>query len=142
MRTIDYLNAVQTRYGLTSDYQLAHKLGITRASASQLRNGKGFLGEDTAIFIAQLLDLPPARVIAHSNAERAERANKPSLLQMWLGVAAKYGATTAAAIVVGVGLGGMPAPASVSSFGATVYIMSTQNKAIKRLFRLVLPLFV
>jgi hypothetical protein len=95
MRTIDYLNAVQSRYALTSDYQLAHKLGLTRSNISVLRNCKGFQGEETATFIAKLLDLPPARVVAHANAERWTRANKPELAQMWLDVAAKFGAETA-----------------------------------------------
>jgi hypothetical protein len=53
MRTIDYLNAVQSRYGLTSDYQLSHKLGLSRGNISLMRLGKGFMGEDTATFIAQ-----------------------------------------------------------------------------------------
>jgi transcriptional regulator with XRE-family HTH domain len=92
MRTIDYLNAVQSRYGLTSDYKLAQKLGITRGSVSYFRMNKGVMCEDTAAFVAQLLDLPPARVIAHANAERARRSNAPTLLQVWLDVAAKFGA--------------------------------------------------
>jgi transcriptional regulator with XRE-family HTH domain len=92
MRTINYLNAVQSRYGLTSDYQLAAKLGLTRSNVSLLRNSKGFIGEDTAQFIAQLLDIEPAIVVSHANAERARRAGHQTLLEMWLGIAAKFGA--------------------------------------------------
>jgi hypothetical protein len=94
MRTIDYLNTVRSRYGLTSDYQLAHKLGLRPSSMSNYRHETSFFNEEIATFIANLLDLPPARVVAHANAERWTRANKPELAQMWLDVAAKFGAET------------------------------------------------
>jgi transcriptional regulator with XRE-family HTH domain len=92
MRTIQYLNAVKSRYGLTSDYQLAAKLGLTRQNVSKMQANKGFMGEDTAQFIAQLLDIEPAIVVSHANAERARRAGHQTLLEMWLGIAAKFGA--------------------------------------------------
>ena len=90
MRTIQYLNTVKSRYGLTSDYQLAHKLGLRPSGVSNYRHETSFFNEETAQFIAKLLYIHPAQVIAHANAERAERAGKPEMLKMWLDVAAKF----------------------------------------------------
>lgn len=90
MKTIFYMNAVQSRYGLTSDYQLAHKLGLSKSNISSMRLGKSFLGEESAIFVAQLLELPPPMVVAHANAERAARAKNSSLLAVYLSIAEKF----------------------------------------------------
>ena len=89
MKTTHYLDAVKSRYSFVSDYKLADKLGITRASVSVLRNSKGFLGEDTSIFIGQLLEINPLIIISTANAERAARAGHEKQFIMWSDLAKK-----------------------------------------------------
>lgn len=76
--TIDFLNAVKSRYNLPSDYALAGKLKLSRASISRFMNGKDNLGDDTAMLVADLLEIDPVHVVACIHAERAktEKAKK------------------------------------------------------------------
>ena len=89
MRTIDYLDAVKARFCLPSDYKLAEKLGLTRSHISKLRLDKSHLGDDTAIYVAKLLQIEPIKVVAHANIERSQRANDPERLQMWTDLSEK-----------------------------------------------------
>lgn len=90
MTTIEYLQAVKTRLGITSDYALAARLGITRSAVSKLQMGKGIFGDDVALTVAQILDLNPLVVIAQANAERAPTAE---MRARWTGVVEKFSAS-------------------------------------------------
>ena len=61
--TIQLLNRVKTRYGLTSDYQLAKKLGISSARVSNWMKQKSSMDWDMAFQIADLLDLDDQNVV-------------------------------------------------------------------------------
>lgn len=87
MNTLEYLQAVKTRLGITSDYALAARLGITRSAISKLQLGKGVFGDDVALTVAQILDLNPLVVIAQANAERASTAE---MRDRWMGVMEKF----------------------------------------------------
>lgn len=91
--TIEFLTAIKTRYNLPSDYSLAGKLELTRASISRFMNGKDFLGDQTAMKVADLLDLDPAHVVACAHIERAKHANEKAL---WQRIAALTAGVTAA----------------------------------------------
>lgn len=94
--TIELMDALRVRYGLTSDYQLAHFLGVERQAVSHYRTGRT-LGDDTAIKVAELLGMDWAYVIACVHAERAQRDETKNL---WAGLAKKL-APTALALLVG-----------------------------------------
>lgn len=86
MTTVDYLDRVKARHGLTSDYALAKLLGLTRASVSLLRSGRNRPDDSTAIKIAHLLGVDPGLVVAQAHADRAktpeERAVWESIISM------------------------------------------------------------
>lgn len=84
--TIDFLDALKERHGLTSDYAVAKKLGITTAAVSKWRNGKDYLGDTTAIRVGNLLEIDPAYVVACAHAERAKQDAEKAL---WQGLAAR-----------------------------------------------------
>jgi transcriptional regulator with XRE-family HTH domain len=90
LNTLEYLQAVKTRLEITSDYALAARLGVTRSAVSNFMRGKGVLGDDVALTIAQILDLNPLVVIAQAN---AERASSPEIRARWTGVVEKFSAS-------------------------------------------------
>jgi transcriptional regulator with XRE-family HTH domain len=90
LNTLEYLQAVKTRLEISSDYALASRLGITRSAVSNFTRGKGVMGDDVALTVAQILDINPLVVIAQAN---AERASTPELRARWVGVVEKFSAS-------------------------------------------------
>lgn len=90
MNTIEYLDAVKSRSGITSDYALAKVLGVTQAAVSNYRVGRSRIDDDVALTIAQLLGINPLIVIAAANAERAKT---PEQRARWSGVMEKFSAS-------------------------------------------------
>lgn len=72
MTTADYLDAVKSRLLLPSDYALQNVIGASRQQISRYRTGKDYLGDDVALRVAEILDVPPGRVLADVAAERAK----------------------------------------------------------------------
>ena len=95
--TLEFLDAVKTKHGLPSDYALSIKLDLTRSSISRFKLGKDFLGDETAMKVAHLLDLDPAYVVACIHAERAK---KPAEKQLWERMAMNIGALGGVAATV------------------------------------------
>lgn len=120
--THDFLNAVAMKHGGASDYRLAKILSVNKSSISALRNGKSFLGDDTAIKVAVELGLEAGYVLACIHAERAKA---PELRTAWERVAVRV----AAAVVLGIGIGGVLAgapdlaPLSLVAQGGEVCIL-------------------
>ncbi len=83
IKTITLLDTLKAAYGLTSDYQLAKKLCIKRATVSRYRNGLSFLDDKTSFEVAELLELDPAFVVACANLERAERLDDEKAITFW-----------------------------------------------------------
>lgn len=83
MKTVEYLDAVKAAYSLTSDYQLAKKLGESAARVSQYRVGRTFMDDDLAIKISYLLDLNPLIVLADAHIERETRRGADNLVMFW-----------------------------------------------------------
>lgn len=69
----DYLQAVADQFGITSDNQLAKKLGVTRSAMSQYRSGTRAMDDYCASQIASFLKVNPMLVIAAAN-ERREKS--------------------------------------------------------------------
>lgn len=83
MFTTDFLNQIQAAYGLTSDYQLAKKLGVTTQAISNYRTKRSFLNDAMALKVAHLLDLEPLLVLACVNAERFEKQGDKTVFDFW-----------------------------------------------------------
>lgn len=98
--TIEFLDALKASQNLPSDYALAPVLGVTRSQVSKWRVGKDYLGDSTAIRVAELLDLHPGYVMACCHAERAKKAEEKAA---WALVIERLGGL-AASIALGVSL--------------------------------------
>lgn len=86
MTSLEYLDAVKIRLGITSDYALAAALGITRSAVSKFQKGAVF-GDDVALTVAEILGIAPIVVIAAANAERAKT---PEQKAKWTGLVEKF----------------------------------------------------
>lgn len=106
--TIEFLDAVKARHSLPSDYALAPVLGITRSAVSKLRNKQDFLGDQTALKVAELLDLSPGIVLS---AVHAERAKDPAEKSAWNSIFEKLGGLAASVMLFACFL---PSPAEAS----------------------------
>lgn len=84
MTTTEYLDALRARLALSSDYQLAAALRVTRAAVSRYRTGGAHFDEDIALRVAHLLTIDPARVLADV---AAERARTPEARTAWRRIA-------------------------------------------------------
>ena len=84
MTTIEYIDALRAHLGLSSDYQLARELRVTRSAVSKYRTGQTTADESTALRIAELLNIDPARVLADV---AAERARTPEARTVWRRIA-------------------------------------------------------
>ena len=58
--TIEVLQEVKAKHHLTTDGQLSRLLGITRSSIRVFMLKKNYMGDETAIKVADFLDLDPA----------------------------------------------------------------------------------
>lgn len=93
--TVELLDQARAVCGGISDYELAKRLQLTRSAVSKLRTGKAFLGEETAVKIAELVGLDAGYVLSCIAAERAKRT---AVKKAWSRAAAKLaGAVTVAA---------------------------------------------
>src|SRR6266700_741173 len=101
--TVQFLDAVRVRHGLTSDYQLAKFLRARQQTISRYRNGQSMMDEEMCLKIAAALSLDdPGEVlvaIAH------EREKRPEVKRAWERVAKRLAASTAA-VLVALGLAG------------------------------------
>ncbi len=90
LNTIEYLDAVKVKRGISSDYALAKALGITQSTISGYRAGRSRIDDDVALSIAEILSIHPLQVIAAANAERAKT---PEQRARWSGVMEKFSAS-------------------------------------------------
>lgn len=86
MTTLEYLDAVKAAYNITSDYQLAKKLGISTTRISNYRTGRSVMEDDLAVKVAYLLDKNPLTVLADAHILREERKGHEGLVNFWLEV--------------------------------------------------------
>ena len=87
-KTTELLDMLKTMYDLPSDYAIAKKIGLTRASISSIRNRKSFFNDSNAFNIAELLELDPLKVIASCKYERAQKHGEQELENFWKKIAA------------------------------------------------------
>jgi len=82
-KTVEFLDRVKAEYLLDSDYQLAHKLDISKQAISKFRTGRHFFGNVAAVKVAELLDLLPMYVLACSHLERSIFKNDSDDAKFW-----------------------------------------------------------
>lgn len=101
--TVDLLNALQERYGWTSDRQIGAGLGIPQQTISSWRVGRTFPTEVHAIRLAQALEIPPAMVLVISAADRTSDADARAQWKKIVREIGRTGVGVLAALLVGAG---------------------------------------
>lgn len=87
MDSIQYLQKAKEKLNIQSDYALAPHLGVTRSAVSKIVNKKCTLGDETAIRVADILEIPRAAVLADVYAEREKN---PEVAAVWKSVWEKF----------------------------------------------------
>lgn len=113
MKTTDYLDAIKARHGLPSDYALAKFWGCAKQNISRFRNRGDTFNDETAIQVAEWLEIDPAKVIADMHAERAAKVGNPALLAAWEKIARSLAASVLLAFSVA--LIAVPSPAAAAA---------------------------
>lgn len=80
MNTIDYLDAVKETLGITSNYALANKLGISKPAVSRYYTKGGTLDDDVARKVASVLGKHPGLVMLDMHRQRAQ---SPEIQALW-----------------------------------------------------------
>ena len=131
--TIQYLDAYKAKLHLASDYAAAKALGITRAAVSKYRNGHGGFDDETAVRLAEALEINPLEVIAAANGERARDDNSKRFWERVWGKSTGAATTASVAAVFILGLAAAPSPANSTPLeldnGALVHVMSNRRRA-------------
>lgn len=135
--TLEFLDAVKARHSLTSDYSLAPILGVTKQEVSKLRNSKAFLGDQTAIQVAKLLEIDPAEVLS---AVHAERAKTPAEKAAWASIFQRI-TTAACGVLLGVSTISPPPEAPAGEGASSVYYVKRRRPSRKGLNLGIHPLF-
>lgn len=132
-----YIDAVKSKTGAASDYQLAKILGITQQAVSSLRVKRTFIGDETAIKVAELLEIDPGIVIA---AVHAERAKSEAERNAWRSMFEKLGGV-AAGLVIGLSAVS-PSPAQAVEQANSVYYVKSRRRLNPNPFLQILTPFI
>lgn len=103
MNTIEYMDALKQRLGITSDYALSKALGVSRQCVSRYSKGIGHFDEPVCRRVAELLDMHPGFVLLDMQRERASTEESRTL---WAEIAAGF-----PALLQRANLGGVHSPA-------------------------------
>jgi hypothetical protein len=112
---IDYLNDLKGKLG--SDYKSAKALNFETSTISTIRK-RGQISDETAVKIAELLEIDPGEVLIAAAMARSQGAVKAA----WEGVGKKAG--LAASLVMAMMMGATyPTDVRANSNGVSMYIM-------------------
>ena len=81
-KTTEYLAMVREKTGF-SDYKIAKNYGINQSNLSKYSSGKAALSETHAWLFANILDIDPAEVVAHTKYEHAVNTGKKDKAIFW-----------------------------------------------------------
>lgn len=98
----EFLDALRSRYGLRSDYQVSKLLGVSASYVSKYRHGRVGFSDELAAKVAELLDLDPGYVLARLYEERAQSDEGRNV---WRELARRLAPATVALLLLVVGLG-------------------------------------
>lgn len=76
MKPAEYLDAVKARLSVTSDYELAKRLGMKTGHLCMVRNSERPMPLDVAFKIAITLELDPAEVVADLESQREKNEER------------------------------------------------------------------
>ena len=110
--TIEYLDQIKAKTGITSDYGLHKLLGTSKTTISNYRNGHNYFDDDMCLKVASILGLPDIEVVLNVHAERSQNP----IIKASFSDVLKRIATTAAMCLFVTGLNLLqPAPALASA---------------------------
>lgn len=122
-KTIELLDRISDALDDASDYEIAQKLEVTRATVSKWRTGHGTMSDETAIKAASLLRENKGALIAEI---AAERATTEAVKKSYLEIAGRLRGAAVLAIAFGAGILGLlsPSPAKAVQINSNaMYIM-------------------
>jgi transcriptional regulator with XRE-family HTH domain len=79
MDTQEYLAAIRSKLGISTDYAIAKALGVSKQAAGRWSKGLGGFDDETAKRVAAVLEMHPAFVILDMHKERAQNEETRSL---------------------------------------------------------------
>ncbi len=134
MRTPELLDAARKRAGIPSDYALAARLGVTRATVSVWRNGRGVPDTTHASTLADLAGLDWPQVFASLELQRAELSHLDLNAAAWRSILQRIGGA-AAMVFLSTCIVSAPSPAAARQISASaddeplsVYYVKSQRR--------------
>jgi transcriptional regulator with XRE-family HTH domain len=97
MNQIELLDAAKQQQGLTSDYSLAQRLGITTARISDLRKGRKPVDEAEIFRLADMAQIDPHLAAA---GVKIDREKNPAKRAYWERISTQFAVASAAAATV------------------------------------------
>lgn len=98
MNTWDYIERLRSKLAdqgeSDSDYRISQVLGVTRGALSHYRSKAREADDETAAKIAELLGIPPGRVIADIRIGRAKADGNAVMASVWESIRAKFPVVT------------------------------------------------
>jgi DNA-binding transcriptional regulator YdaS (Cro superfamily) len=82
MKSIKYLEELSKITGI-NDSELAKLLGVSQGYVSNLRAGRRVMDDETCLAIARRLEINPMKIIGAACIDRAEKAGKSSLWEVF-----------------------------------------------------------
>jgi transcriptional regulator with XRE-family HTH domain len=78
------LERAKVKYGVTSGYALAQKMGLTRGAIYNYQKNVSLFNTKTCVTLSHVLGCTPYEIIAHIELERAKKANDENLVNFWI----------------------------------------------------------
>lgn len=93
MRSVKYLEQLQSKLKNSSQEQIADLLGISRGAVSHYLTGRRVMDDETCLAVAIQLDIDPLHVVGAACIDRAEKSGQSSLWEVFMARTAATAAT-------------------------------------------------
>jgi transcriptional regulator with XRE-family HTH domain len=129
LKTLEYCVALKRRLKITSDYELAKRLDVSKTTISNYTTGRRAFDVSMSVRVAEMLELDPLKVIADTELERGTND------ELWSRIAKKVAVFTFAVIV-----GSIAAPSptyaasSIDAGAVPVYYVKSLLRRLRRWF--------
>ncbi|BCX89519.1 hypothetical protein MIN45_P1892 [Methylomarinovum tepidoasis] len=74
--TLEYIEEAKKKLGISSDNELAKRIGVNRAAVSQWKHGKSTMDVYACFQIAEILGIDPVEIITAANLEREKKEER------------------------------------------------------------------
>ncbi len=122
----DFLDDLQRRFGVTSDYALQPFTGWKRQQTTRYRTGRTTFDDTTAAKVGKWLNLNPAYV---STCMAWQRAKTPEQKSMWATVVKNLATSAGALAVAGIAIGALQG-FDITGFTAALGILAIPTSTI------------